>query len=94
MDDELRKLIENTAAETRRHFDVVAEDLETKLQAIVEGTNGRIDRVDGRIERLAADMTSEFNDVRSMIKFSHHELDRRMRAPRALSASVVMTRAC
>ncbi len=78
-DDELKKLIENTAAETRRHFDVVAEDLEAKFQATAEGTTARFDRIDGRIERLAAEMTSEFNDVRSMIKFSHHELDRRLR---------------
>jgi uncharacterized protein YceH (UPF0502 family) len=76
MDEDLKKLIENTAAETRRHFEVVAERLEAKIDTVAEGVISANERVD----RLASDMTNEFNDVRSMIKFSHHELDRRVRA--------------
>lgn len=75
MDDDLKKWIESTAEETRRHFDVVAERLESKIDTIAEGVmtaNERIDRLDG-------EMHDEFDDVRSMIKFSHHELDRRLR---------------
>lgn len=117
MDEDLKKLFESTAAETRRHFDVVAERLETKIGLVAEavvGTNERIDRVevrisgfeekiegldvkvgvldskvgalgeqvaalDEKIDDLSANMAREFNDVRSMIKFSHHELDRRVR---------------
>jgi hypothetical protein len=33
MDEDLRKLIESTAVETRRHFDVVAKRLETKIES-------------------------------------------------------------
>jgi chaperonin cofactor prefoldin len=75
MDEELKKLIESTAAETRRHFDVAAERLETKIETVAEGILG----VDERVERFETAMHEEFNDVRSMIKFSHHELDRRLR---------------
>ena len=75
MDEDLKKLIESTAAETRRYFDVVAERLESKIDTVAEGVvawNERIDRFEAR-------MHEEFNEVRSMIKFSHHELDRRLR---------------
>jgi hypothetical protein len=75
MDEDLKKLIESTAADTRRHFDVVAERLEAKIDTVAEGVvaaNERIDRFEGN-------MKEEFADVRSMIKFSHHELDRRLR---------------
>jgi ABC-type transporter Mla subunit MlaD len=80
---EMRGYVEETAAETRRHFDVVAEGLKAKIETVAEGVisaNERIDRVDAKVDRLASDMTTEFNDVRSMIKFSHHELDRRVRS--------------
>ena len=75
MDDDLKKLIESTAAETRRHFDVVAERLSSKIDVVADGVitcNQRIDRLDGS-------MKEEFAEVRSMIKFSHHDLDRRLR---------------
>lgn len=97
MDDELKNLIESTAAETRRHFDlvaertrlhvdvvaektrrhfdVVAEGLESKMQVIADG----VIAAERRIERVEATMSAEFSDVKSMIKFSHHELDRRLR---------------
>src|SRR5688572_12529365 len=75
MDEELKNLIESTAVETRRQFEVVAERLETKIEIVAEGVLA----CNERIERLASDIADEFNDVRSMIKFSHHELDGRVR---------------
>jgi len=75
MDEDLKKLIESTAAETRRHFDVVAEQLESKIDTVAEGVVG----CNERIERLETTMKEEFAEVRSMIKFSHQELDRRLR---------------
>lgn len=89
MDEELRLVLEamrreNAAAhtETRRHFEVVAEGLESKMDAVAESAiaaNERIDRLDAKVDRLEGRMHAEFDDVRSMIKFSHHELDRRLR---------------
>ena len=76
MDEELKKLIENSATETRRHFDVVAERLESKIETVAEG----VITANQRFDRLEAKMHEEFDDVRSMIKFSHHELDRRLRS--------------
>lgn len=82
MDEELKKLIESTAAETRRHFEVVAERLESKIDIVSEGVlsaNEQIMRLETKVDGLATDLANEFDDVRSMIKFSHHELDRRLR---------------
>lgn len=50
MEEELKKLIESTPAETRRHFDVVAEPLESKIGVVGDGViagHQRIDRLDG-----------------------------------------------
>jgi len=52
MDEELKKLIENTATETRRHFDVVAERLESKIDTVAEGVvaaNQRLDRLEAKM---------------------------------------------
>jgi len=61
VEEELKKLIESTAAETRRHFDVVAERLESKIGVVADGViagNQRLDRLDGT-------MKEEFAEVRS-----------------------------
>jgi predicted nucleic acid-binding Zn-ribbon protein len=82
MDDELKRLIEamrqeNTAAhtETRRHFDVVAEDLRNDVKAVAEGVLANTQQIDS----LRSEMDEQFSEVKSMIKFSHAELDRRVR---------------
>jgi chaperonin cofactor prefoldin len=75
VDEDLRKAIESSAAETRRHFDTVGERLESKLETVAEG----VVSANERLERFQTKMHEEFDDVRSMIRFSHHELDRRMR---------------
>jgi chromosome segregation ATPase len=80
---ELRQENANAHVETRRHFEVVAERLETKIDLVTEGVihaNERIDRLDAKVDTLAEEMADEFNDIRSMIKFSHHDLDRRLRS--------------
>jgi archaellum component FlaC len=79
---ETRRHFEQIAAETRRHFDVVAERLGTRIDKVAEGiiaANERLDRLDAKVDALSSEIANEFNDVRSMIKFSHHELDRRLR---------------
>lgn len=71
---ETREHSERVAAQTRRHFDVVAERLRHEIQTVAEGVVANTER----IERFSIDMKAEFSDVRSMIKFSHSELDRRI----------------
>jgi hypothetical protein len=54
-----REEVAASAAETRRHFDVVAEQLMSEIQLVAEGVIG----VDQKVDRLAADMRTEFQNV-------------------------------
>ena len=85
MDDDLKRLVEamrqeNAAArqETRRHFDVVLERIETRfdfLAETVQHVSEELQRtrvsLDEKIEQSAA-------ETQAMTKFSHKELDRRV----------------
>ncbi len=55
----LRSEIAASAAETRRHFDVVAEQLMGKIQLVGEGVIG----VDQKVDRLTTEMRAEFQKV-------------------------------
>jgi predicted nucleic acid-binding Zn-ribbon protein len=70
------------STETRRLFEVFTEDLKSQIQTVAEGVlscNERIDRLDQKVDGLSDEMATEFKDTRSLIEFSHHELDRRVR---------------
>ena len=57
-----------------RHFDVVAENLVGQIQQVAEGVvlaNERLDRFEQRT-------TAEFGEVKSMIRLSYAELERRL----------------
>ncbi|MBM4137779.1 MAG: hypothetical protein FJ241_13260 [Nitrospira sp.] len=60
--------------EIKRHFGVVAESLEHKIQLVAEG----ITNVDEKLERFRQEVKEEFREAKSMIKFSFAELDRRI----------------
>ncbi len=62
--------------EIKRHFGIVAEGLRSEIQHIAEG----IENVDGKMERFRQEVQDEFKEIKSMIKFSYAELDRRMTA--------------
>ncbi|MEO8035482.1 MAG: hypothetical protein ABI837_13685 [Acidobacteriota bacterium] len=83
MDEDLKQVIEATAAESRRHFDVVAEGMKQQFQLVAEGVSSigeRTDRLTGRFDSLEEGMHREFEEVRSMIRLSYTELDRRLRS--------------
>lgn len=63
MDEDLTRLIQNTAAETRRHFDIVGEGLRQDVRLALEGVTANGERLD----RLAIEMKQEFAELRSMI---------------------------
>jgi len=75
----IRKENADAHAETRRHFDVALEAARSETQLVAEGvtqTRESLSRVaaelDEKIERTAT-------ETQAMIKFSHSELDRRLR---------------
>ena len=72
--EDLRTELAASAAETRRHMDVVTERLMSKLQLVAEGIIG----VDQKLDRLATEMRGEFKKVDQ--HFLH--LEARVLAPR------------
>ena len=66
--------------ETRRHFDVVAERLENRIDAVAESLAVFDEKFERRVDEVEQRMERGFADTQAMIKFSHAELDRRVRA--------------
>ena len=56
---ELRAEILGSVAETRRHFDVVADSLMDKIQLVGEGVIG----VDQKLDRFRSEVAEEFRRV-------------------------------
>jgi threonine aldolase len=65
-------------AEIKRHFNVVAEGLEKKIQLVAEGVLLLDEKVDRRMTALEEKMDQGFDEVKAMVKFSYAELDRRV----------------
>ena len=57
--DELRAEMRAGDSETRRHFDVVAEDLKSRIQLVAEG----VVLVDEKLERFRAEVHERFEAV-------------------------------
>jgi ABC-type phosphate transport system auxiliary subunit len=66
------------AAETQRHFDVVAESLRADIRIIAEGHVMLNEKMDRMRQELRDEMRSGFDEVRSAIRFSYAEIDRRV----------------
>ena len=56
---QLRQEIQSSAAETRRHFDVVAEDLKSDIKAVAEGLGA----LDEKVERFRGEVREDFGRV-------------------------------
>jgi hypothetical protein len=75
---EIRQVAQELGAkvdDSRREFGVVTEGLRSEIQQVAEGVilNGE------RLDRFQAETAREFAEVRSMFRFSHAELERRLR---------------
>lgn len=78
-DEDLKRLIEKAAAETSRHFDIVAERTDGKIAAVAEAVASLGEELRGEIDELKEETRRGFTETQAMIKFSHAELDRRVR---------------
>lgn len=74
MDPEFRDYLD----ETRRHFDIVAEQMRAQLQLVAEGVTSLVDRLDRVEQSLREDILQSQRELSAMIKFSYAELDRRI----------------
>jgi DNA-binding ferritin-like protein len=76
---ETRRHVDQTAVETRRHFEVIAEHLETRIDAVAESVQILDEKLDRETANIRDEMARGFAETQAMIKFSHADLDRRMR---------------
>src|SRR4051812_16074385 len=75
----LDKKIDDTAAETRRQFGAVLEHSDRRFERLAEAVALLDEKVDRKTADLEQRMELGFADTQAMIKFSHAELDRRVR---------------
>lgn len=66
-------------AETRRHFDVVTEATRQEIRLVVEAVALVDEKLDREATEIRQEMRTGFTETQAMIKFSHAELDRRVR---------------
>lgn len=66
-------------AETRRHFDVALDAARHEIRLVAEGVAQTREALDREAGDIREDVRRTANETQAMIKFSHAELDRRMR---------------
>jgi len=72
----LRQEVRDTAAETRRHFDVVAEHLRHDIRGIAEGVIGLSERVDRLGTGLRTEMDERFAATHAVVRVAFQEVRR------------------
>jgi phage host-nuclease inhibitor protein Gam len=72
----LRQEVRDTAAETRRHFDVVAEYLRHDIRGIAEGVIVLSERVDRLGTGLRTEMNERFAATHAVVRVAFQEVRR------------------
>ena len=72
--------LEAKLAETRRHTGVLVEAVRGEVRQVAEGVVNLNEKLDREMTALRQEMRTEFGEVKSMLKFSYAELDRRIRS--------------
>jgi phage host-nuclease inhibitor protein Gam len=72
----LRQEVRDTAAETRRHFDVVAEYLRHDIRGIAEGVIVLSERVDRLGSGLRTEMNERFAATHAVVRVAFQEVRR------------------
>jgi hypothetical protein len=72
--------VERLTEHTRHQFDIAATGLRKEVQLVAEAVGHLDEKLDREVHRLDETMTRGFAETQAMIKFSHAELDRRLRA--------------
>ena len=76
---ETKRHFDATAAEIKRHFDVSTEAVRHEVQLVAESVTLLTERLEREVNRLDEKMDRGFAETQAMIRFSHVELERRIR---------------
>lgn len=74
MERELIDYLDRRFEETKRHFGVVAEGIEHKVQLVAEG----VTNLNEQLRRFREETSHEFRETQAMIHFSYAELQRQI----------------
>lgn len=72
----VRQEVRDTAAETRCHFDVAAEDLRHAIRAVAEGVAATLERVDRLGSELRTEMDQRFAATHAIVRGGFQEIQR------------------
>jgi hypothetical protein len=70
----LRQEMRTSALETRRHFDVVAEDLRHDLRGVAEGVAATFERVDRLGIELRTEMDQRFAAAHAVVRVAFRDV--------------------
>ena len=65
--------------DTRRHLGILIENLDGKIQLVAEGVINVDQKIDRVRDELKADLKTEIEDVKTLIRLSYADLDHRVR---------------
>ena len=71
----VRQDVAEQLAETKRHVGVVVEGLRSEIRQVAEG----VMNVDEKLERFRHDVDEQFTEVKTLVKVSYGDRDRRVR---------------
>jgi len=71
---ELRQELRASALETRRHFDVVAEDLRHDIRGVAEGVSATFERVDRLGSELRTEMDQRFAAAHVVVRVAFRDV--------------------
>jgi len=77
--ERVEKKFDASVAELHRHFDVSTESLKKEIRLVAEAVAQLEEKGDREHEDIREEMRRGFDETQAMIKFSHAELDRRVR---------------
>jgi hypothetical protein len=73
---DLRQEVRETAAETRRHFDVVAEFLRRDIRTVTEGVAANTERIDRVEVNFKSEMEQGFAATHAVVRAAFRDLRR------------------
>ncbi|HEY7868728.1 MAG TPA: hypothetical protein VIF59_05845, partial [Methylomirabilota bacterium] len=78
---ELRREMQETAVETRRHFDVVAESIRSDVRAVAEGVAANSEAIERLGRELRTEMDTRFTAFHAVVRVALTELRRDIHGP-------------
>jgi predicted secreted Zn-dependent protease len=78
--EDIKRHFEVVTSDVKRHADVVAEGLRSDIRTVAEGVAGLDEKFTLEFERVRAEMREQLGEVKSLVRGSYGDLDRRVQS--------------